>query len=150
MFKNKPTCNKNVGIISAAITPTRQSSGHQPNSVEAHLIIDFEKIRCTSAEVELVDHSCYEIILGEDDPNILGDGNREETVEGVVEELSSIWTEVRRLRMSLEPYLICASNEPSLEMKRAGRSEERKLSREVVTLFDGFAVMGCAKRRRRM
>ena len=56
----------------------------------------------------MVDLSCYDTVLGEEEPIMLGNGNGDVTVDGVVEELSSIRKEVRHLRMSIDQYLICA------------------------------------------
>ena len=55
-----------------------------------------------------MDLSCYDTVLGEEEPIMLGNGNGDVTVDGVVEELSSIRKEVRHLRMSIDQYLICA------------------------------------------
>ena len=90
----------------------------------------------------------YGVVLGDDDPITIGVDNGHAREGGVAEELANIRSEVRRLRMALE--LTHPTNEASLGTQIVERRERKTPSREVLALFDNFASIQCAKRRRRI
>ena len=148
MCKTKPSCQVDASVTPAMITPARKTSARHTNSADCHSTFNTDDSINSDANAKVVDFSCYDVVLGDDNPITIGDDNGNAREDGVAEELSSIRSEVRRLRMLLE--LTFPSNEGLLGTQRVERSERKKPSREVLALLDGFASMQCAKRRRRI